>query len=152
MCNPTVPFCLSATVSLYLSLTSGKEVFSPKETDHHAAQHAGHLGAAHHRLAVAAADHNSTQTTPNTQTPHQGQIPGPKHTGDRFSFRTSDMLSARKLEKENLSYLKIKDNKIEVTSRKYCSGKRRPHSGSLQISDNDVQIVQLWSRITKRHH
>ncbi len=34
---------------------------------------------------------------PQTQTPRQGQIPGPRHTGDHSCLRTSDMFSARKL-------------------------------------------------------
>ncbi len=65
----TVQFCLSTTVSLHLSLASGKEVFSSEETDHHAAQQGNHLGAAHHhQLAVGARDHSSSQTTPKTNT------------------------------------------------------------------------------------
>ena len=86
----TVQFCLSATVSTYPSPASGKEVFSSEETDHHVAQQDSHLGAAHHQPAVGARDHSSTQT------PRQGQIPGPEHTGDHSCLRTSDMFSGKK--------------------------------------------------------
>lgn len=44
---------------------------------------------------------------PRTQTPRQGQVPGPEHTGDRSCLRTSDMFSVRKVttnKKESLPH------------------------------------------------